>query len=69
MDPSTYVCAEGQEEFNHQLPGVSGDMGEAQPCGCAFRDGQPQFLVGEPVFPNDMEGPHVGEGAFRIQSV
>jgi len=69
MDPRTYICVEGQEKFSHQLPGVSGDMGEALSCGCAFRDGQPNFLVGELVFPTVMEGSHVGEGAFRVQSV
>ena len=56
-------------KFNPDKLRVSGDMGEALSCGCAFRDAQPHFLVGEPVLPNDMEGSHVGEGAFRIQSV
>ena len=65
MNPRAYICVEGQEKFNHQLPGLSGDMGDA----LTFRDGQPHFLVGEPVFPNVMEGSHVGEGAFRIQPV
>ena len=69
MNPRTYVSVEDQEEFDHQFPGVSGDMDEALPSGCAFRNDRPQFLVGESVFPDVMEGSHVGEGAFRIPSV
>ena len=69
MNPGAYVCVEGQKEFNHQIPGLSGDVGEALSCGCTFGDSQPHFLTGEPVFPNVVEGSHVGEDVFRIHSV
>jgi len=44
MNPGAYICVEGQEKFNHQLPGLSGDMGDALSCGCTFRNGQPHFV-------------------------
>ena len=69
MNPGTYVCVEGQKKFDHQIPGLSGDMGGALSSGCTFGDGQPHFLIGEPVSPNVVEGSHVGEDVFRIHPV